>query len=453
MSYTKREVLEVIKMTEVEHFDVRTVTMGISLLDCASEDPKACARKIYEKLLRYGSLLPKTVSEVAENLGIRVANKRLAVTPIALVSTKTDPSSYVTIAKEIDRAAAEMGFDYVGGFSALVEAGFTRADEALVEAIPEALTVTSRVCSSMNVGTTRVGLNMDAILKTAALIKDTAYRTREKGSVGCAKFVVFANAVDNNPFIAGAFHGVGNPEVLINVGLSGPGVVLDAIKQRGPCDLRELSEVIKKASYKVTRVGEIVGREVARRLEIPFGIVDISLAPTPELGDSVGEVLMAMGIARPGAPGTTAALALLTDAVKKGGTMATSAVGGLSGAFIPVSEDAAMISAAREGILTLAKLEAMTAVCSVGLDMVAVPGDTPEDVLAGFLADELSIGIINAKTTAVRVIPAYGKKAGDIVSFGGLLGDAPIQELCMLSPKGFVSRGGQIPPPITSLRN
>ncbi|HNQ77656.1 MAG TPA: PFL family protein [Acidobacteriota bacterium] len=453
MSYTKREVLEVIKMTEVEHFDVRTVTMGITLLDCADEDPKAAARKVYEKLTRYGASLPGTVSEVADSLGIRVANRRLAVTPVSLIATRPEPRSYVTIAKEIDRAAGEMGFDYVGGFSALVESGFTRADEALIAAIPETLTVTSRMCSSLNVGTTRVGLNMDAVLKTAALIKETAFMTRERGSIGCAKFVVFTNAVDNNPFIAGAFHGVGNPEVMINVGLSGPGVVLDAIRQRGPCDLRELSEVIKKASYKVTRVGEIVGREVAKRLGIPFGIVDISLAPTPELGDSVGEVLMAMGIERPGAPGTTAALALLTDAVKKGGTMATSAVGGLSGAFIPVSEDGAMISAAHEGILTLEKLEAMTAVCSVGLDMVAVPGDTPEDILAGFLADELSIGIINAKTTAVRVIPVHGKKAGEIVSFGGLLGDAPVQELKLFSPSGFVSRGGQVPPPITSLRN
>ncbi|MCX7831021.1 MAG: PFL family protein, partial [Acidobacteria bacterium] len=402
MSYTKREILEVIKMTETEHFDVRTVTIGISLLDCAAEDPKICADKIYRKITKYASSLPKAVDEVAEDLGIRVANKRIALTPLSLVATKPEPESYLEIAKEIDRCAGDMGFDYVGGFSALVEAGFTAQENALIESIPTVLSKTARVCSSVNAGTTRMGLNFDAILRIASIIKQTAYLTRENGSIGCAKFVVFANAVENNPFIAGAFHGVGNPEVVINVGLSGPGVVLDAIKRAGNCSIRELSEVIKKASYKVTRVGEIVGREVGKKINVPFGIVDISLAPTPELGDSVGEVLMAMGIETPGGAGTTAALALLTDAVKKGGAMATSAVGGLSGAFIPVSEDSAMIKAASEGHLSLEKLEAMTSVCSVGLDMVAIPGDTSEEVIAGFIADELSIGIINNKTTAVR---------------------------------------------------
>lgn len=453
MSYTKREILEVIRMTETEHFDVRTVTIGISLLDCASEDPSVCAQNIYNKISKYASNLPKVVDEVAEDLGIRVANKRIALTPLSLVATRPDLESYFLIAKEIDRCASDMGFDYVGGFSALIEGGFTKQDIALINAIPAVLSKTKRICSSINAGTTRMGLNFDAIMKVASVIKETAYLTKDEGSIGCAKFVVFANAVENNPFIAGAFHGTGNPEVVINVGLSGPGVVLDAIKRAGNCNLRELSEVIKRASYKVTRVGEIVGREVGRRIDVPFGIVDISLAPTPELGDSVGEVLMAMGIERPGGVGTTAALALLTDAVKKGGTMATSAVGGLSGAFIPVSEDSAMIKAASEGHLSLEKLEAMTAVCSVGLDMVAIPGDTPLEVVAGFIADELSIGIINNKTTAVRVIPVYGKRAGEIVSFGGLLGDAPIQEIRTLSPKKFVSRGGQFPPPINSLRN
>lgn len=453
MSYTKREILEVIRMSESEHFDVRTVTIGISLLDCASEDPKLCANKIYNKISKYASSLPKVVAQVAEDLGIRVANKRIALTPLSLVATKPEPESYFEIAKEIDRCAGDMGFDYVGGFSALVEAGFTKIETALIEAIPTVLSKTKRICSSINAGTTRMGLNFDAIVKVASLIKETAYLTKEEGSIGCAKFVVFSNAVENNPFIAGAFHGTGNPEVVINVGLSGPGVVLDAIKRAGNCSIRELSEVIKRASYKVTRVGEIVGREVGRRINIPFGIVDISLAPTPELGDSVGEVLMAMGIETPGGVGTTAALALLTDAVKKGGSMATSAVGGLSGAFIPVSEDSAMIKAASEGHLSLEKLEAMTAVCSVGLDMVAIPGDTSEEIIAGFIADELSIGIINNKTTAVRVIPVWGKKAGEIVSFGGLLGDAPVQEIRTISPKRFVSRGGQFPPPIISMRN
>ena len=453
MSYSRREILETIRMTESEHFDVRTVTLGISLFDCGSQNPKECARNIGEKIERYASSLPSTVDEVAEYLGIRVANKRIALTPISLVSTLPQKESYIEIAKEVDNVAGELGFDYVGGFSSMIEAGFTKADHALIDAIPEVLTETKRVCSSINAGTTREGLNIDGVIKVASLIKDTAYKTRDKGSVGCAKFVVFANAVSNNPFIAGAFHGVGNPEVVINIGLSGPGVILDAIKRYPEANLRELSEIIKKASYKVTRVGEIVGKEVSKKLDIPFGIVDISLAPTPELGDSVGEVLMAMGIETPGAPGTTAALALLTDAVKKGGTMATSQVGGLSGAFIPVSEDAAMIKAAHEGHLSLEKLEAMTAVCSVGLDMVAVPGDVEEDVLAGLIADELSIGIINNKTTAVRVIPVYGKKAGEIVSFGGLLGDAPIQEIRTISPANFIRRGGHIPPPIVSMKN
>ncbi len=452
-SYTQREILETLRMAELEHFDVRTVTMGISLLDCAHEDPREAARRVYEKLTRHAAALPRTVGEVADSFGIRVANRRIAVSPVALVATRPEPESYLAIAREIDRAAAEMGFDFVGGYSALVHAGFTRADEALLASVPAALSATARLCSSVNAGSSRTGLNMDAVLKVARLLKETAYLTREQGSIGCAKFVVFANAVEDNPFMAGAFHGVGLPEVVIHVGVSGPGVVCEAIRRAGPCDLRELAEVVKRASFKITRVGELIGREVASRLQLPFGVVDLSLAPTPVLGDSVGEVLEAMGLERTGACGSTAALALLTDAVKKGGAMATSAVGGLSGAFIPVSEDAAMIAAVEEGVLSLEKLEAMTSVCSVGLDMVAVPGDTPEETLAGFIADELMIGVVNHKTTAVRVIPAHGKRVGEKVSFGGLLGDAPVQALRTLSCSGFVRRGGQIPAPVTALRN
>ncbi len=453
MSYTRREILETLRMTELEHFDVRTVTMGINLLDCGHEDPKEAGRRIYEKMTRLASNLPGIVEETADALGIRVANKRLSITPLALISTRAAPESYVAIALAVDRAAGEMGFDFVGGYTALVHAGATKADEALIASIPEALGTTKRLCSSVNVGESRTGLNMDAVAKISRAIKETAYRTREEGSIGCAKFVVFANAVEDNPFMAGAFHGIGLPEAVVHSGVSGPGVVCQAIRRAGRCDLRELADVIKRAAFKITRVGELIGRQVADKMGVPFGVVDISLAPTPELGDSVGEVLEAMGLERTGACGTTAALAMLTDAVKKGGVMATSAVGGLSGAFIPISEDAVMIKAVKEGALTLEKLEAMTSVCSVGLDMVAVPGDTPESIISGFIADELSIGIINHKTTAVRVIPAYGKKAGEVVSFGGLLGEAPVMELRTLSCEQFVGRGGQMPAPITSLRN
>jgi len=451
--WTRREILETLRMSELEHFDVRTVTMGISLLDCAHDDPREAARRVYEKLTRHARELPRTVTEVADSLGIRVANRRIAITPVALIATRPEPASYVTIAREIDRAAKEMGFDFVGGYSALVHAGFTRQDLALVESLPEALSTTERLCSSVNAGSSRTGLNMDAVFQVSRALKETALRTKDRGSIGCAKFVIFANAVEDNPFMAGAFHGVGLPEVVVHVGVSGPGVICQAIRRAGPCDLREMADVVKRAAFKITRVGEVIGRLVGERLGVPFGIVDLSLAPTPALGDSVGEVLEVMGLQRPGACGTTAALALLTDAVKKGGAMATSAVGGLSGAFIPVSEDASMIAAARDGDLSLEKLEAMTSVCSVGLDMVAVPGDTTAETLAGFIADELMIGVINHKTTAVRVIPAHGCKVGDTVSFGGLLGEAPVQELRTLSCDAFVRRGGQIPAPLTSLRN
>ncbi len=453
MTYTRREILETLRMTELEHFDIRTVTMGINLLDCAHDDPEEAGRRVYEKLKRNASRLPEVLSETAEALGVRVANRRIAITPVALIATRPEPESYVAIARQIDRAAREMGFDFVGGYSALVHAGFTEADRALIASIPEALSSTERLCSSVNAGSSRTGLNIDAVRLVSHALKETAYKTREKGSIGCAKFVIFANAVEDNPFMAGAFHGVGLPEVVIHSGVSGPGVVCQSIRRAGSCDLRQMAEVVKQAAFKITRVGELIGREVAAQLGVPFGIVDLSLAPTPQLGDSVGEVLEAMGLERTGACGTTAALALLTDAVKKGGAMATSAVGGLSGAFIPVSEDASMIEAVREGALSLEKLEAMTSVCSVGLDMVAVPGDTPEDTLSGFIADELAIGVMNHKTTAVRVIPAYGKKVGETVSFGGLLGEAPVMDLRTLSCSGFIGRGGQMPAPITSLRN
>ena len=453
MTYTRREILETLRMTELENFDVRTVTLGVSLLDCGHPEPKEAARRVHEKLVRLASPLPRAVEATADALGIRVANRRIAVSPVSLIHTRPEPGAFLEIAAAIDRAAAEMGFDFVGGYSALVHAGFTQTDRALLDSIPDALAGTSRLCSSVNAGSSRTGLNMDAVRIVARVLKETAYKTREQGSIGCAKFVVFANAVEDNPFMAGAFHGVGLPEAVIHTGVSGPGVVLEAIRSAGRCDLRTLEEAIKRAAFKITRVGELIGRQVAERMGLPFGIVDLSLAPTPQLGDSVGEVLEAMGLERVGACGTTAALALLTDAVKKGGAMATSAVGGLSGAFIPVSEDATMIAAAREGHLSLEKLEAMTAVCSVGLDMVAVPGEVPEDVLSGFIADELAIGIVNHKTTAVRVIPAWGKKVGETVSFGGLLGEAPIQEIRTLSCSAFVGRGGVIPAPITSLRN
>lgn len=453
MSYSRREILETLRMTELEHFDVRTVTIGINILDCAHDDPEEAGRRVAAKLKRFAAPLPQAVTEIAQGLGIRVANRRIAISPMALLHTRGGAESYSRIARHVDGTASDMGFDFVGGYSALVHEGFTDADRDLIASLPETLSTTSRLCSSVNAGSSRTGLNMDAVNLLARQIKETARLTADRDSIGCAKFVVFANAVEDNPFMAGAFHGVGLPEVVIHVGVSGPGVVRDAIRRAGPCDLRELGEVIKRAAFKITRVGELVGRETAERLGVPFGIVDLSLAPTPELGDSVGEVLEAMGLQRTGACGTTAALAMLTDAVKKGGAMATSAVGGLSGAFIPVSEDANMIAAARDGCLTLEKLEAMSSVCSVGLDMVAVPGDTPDDVLAGFIADELSIGIINQKTTAVRVIPAWGKKVGEMVSWGGLLGEAPVMELKSLSCAAFTGRGGQISAPITAMRN
>jgi len=454
MDFSQREILETVRMTEMEHLDIRTVTLGLNLADCASRRTQETADSIYEKITQRAARLVATVNEISAEYGMPVANKRISITPIASVGEACRDVDYISIAKAVDAAAREVGVDFIGGYSALVHKGATVAEARFLETIPEALAVTERMCSSVNVATTRAGINMDAVATMGRIICDAARRTADRGGIGCAKLVVFANAVEDNPFMAGAFYGVGEPEMVVNVGVSGPGVVAHAVRQAGPdCDLGEIAEIIKRTAFKVTRAGELVGREAARRLGVPFGICDLSLAPTPAIGDSVGEILELMGLARVGAPGTTAALALLTDAVKKGGAMATSYVGGMSGAFIPVSEDSAMILAAEEGALTLEKLEAMTSVCSVGLDMVAVPGDTSPATIAAILADEMAIGVVNTKTTAVRIIPVPGGKVGDRVEFGGLLGSAPIMPVNSFAPDGFIRRGGRIPAPVQSLRN
>lgn len=453
MPFTTQEILEIIRMTEVEHLDIRTLTMGINILPCRDKDGATTGKNIKRVINERAASLGDVVNNLAEELGVKVANKRLSLTPVSLVAPRAETGDLLEIAHAIDEAAGNLGIDYVGGYSCLVHAGFTRNDEALLNSIPDVLSKTERLCSSVNAASTHSGINMDAVVRVSHAIMETAEKTADRDSIGCSKFVVFANAVEDNPFIAGAFHGIGEPEVVLHVGISGPGVVLDAIKSAGECSFRDLSEAIKRAAFKITRVGELYGREAAKRLKIPFGIVDLSLAPTPEFGDSIAEVLKEMGLEYPGACGTTAALALLTDAVKKGGAMAASFVGGLSGAFIPVAEDSGMVDAVLKGHLSLEKLEAMTSVCSVGIDMVAVPGDTPVEVIAGLIADELAIGVINSKTTAVRVIPVQGKRVGESVSFGGLLGEAPIMEIRKLSNSSFIKRGGVIPPPITSFRN
>jgi hypothetical protein len=453
MNYEFTEILETIRMTEIEHFDIRTVTLGISLRDCSDRSIEVTKQKIYDKIIRYGKQHVKNAKEVEAQYGISIANKRVSVTPISIPFDSFKMEDFIEIAKTLDEAAEEIGIDYIAGFSALVQKGMTNGERELIKAIPYALSQTKRVCSSVNIGSTKAGINMDAVNLMADSIKLTAELTKEKDSIGCAKLVVFANAVEDNPFVAGAFHGVTEPEVVLNVGISGPGVVLDAIKEAGHVDLQQLSEVIKKTIYKITRAGELIGRKVAEKNGVPFGIVDISLAPTPAEGDSIADILKAMGVEDVGAPGTTAALAMLNDSVKKAGLMASSSVGGMSGAFIPVSEDMGMIRAVQAGNLSLEKLEAMTAVCSVGLDMIAIPGDTPASTIAGIIADEAAIGIINDKTTAVRIIPAYGKKIGEMVDYGGLLGLAPIMEVRTISSKGFVGRGGKIPAPMRSLTN
>ena len=448
-----QDILETINMIREECLDIRTITMGISLWDCVSDDTDRLCAKIYDKITKKAEHLVQTGADIEKMYGIPIVNKRVSVTPISLIGGAASPEGYVKIAHTLQRAANTLGINFIGGFSALVQKGMTQGARNLIATLPESLAETQNVCSSINVASTKAGINMDAIALMGAAIKRAAYLTRDNNSIGCAKLVVFANVPEDNPFMAGAFCGVGEPDTVINVGVSGPGVVASAIRRAGDCDLSDLADIIKKTAFKITRVGQLVANEAAKRLDTPFGIVDLSLAPTPAVGDSVAYILEEMGLESCGAHGTTAALAMLNDAVKKGGVMASSHVGGLSGAFIPVSEDAGMIAAAERGALTIEKLEAMTAVCSVGLDMIAVPGDTPEAVINGIIADEISIGVVNNKTTAVRIIPAYGKKAGESVSFGGLLGTAPIMPLNTYSPARFIARGGRIPAPIHSLKN
>ena len=447
------DIIETIKMIEEEHLDIRTITMGISLRDLASDDVKILSDKIYDKVTRRAEHLVETGEQIERELGIPIIHKRISVTPIAMIGATTNATSYVPIAQALDRAASTTGVNFVGGFSALVQKGFAKGDEVLIQSIPEALATTNCVCSSVNVASTKAGINLDAIELMGRVIKQTAEITKDNGSMGCAKLVVFANAVDDNPFMAGPFHGIGEPETVINVGVSGPGVVQAAIKRAGDCSIGEVAEIIKKTAFKITRMGQLVGTVASERLGVPFGIVDLSLAPTPAIGDSVARILEEVGLETCGGCGTTAILAMLNDAVKKGGVMASSSVGGLSGAFIPVSEDEGMIAAVQQGALCMEKLEAMTAVCSVGIDMVAVPGDTTAEVISGLIADEIAIGVVNNKTTAVRVIPAVGKKVGEIVEFGGLLGSAPIMPISTKSPAKFIHRGGRIPAPIHSLKN
>ncbi len=449
------EVHETNKMIEQENLDVRTITMGISLLDCMDSDLDRLNEKVYTKITKYAKNLVKVGEDISTEYGIPIVNKRISVTPMALVGSAAckSPEDYVTLAQTLDRAAKEVGVNFIGGYSALVSKGMTPAEENLIRSIPQALACTERVCSSINIGSTKTGLNMDAVRLMGDIVKATAEATKENDSLGCAKLVVFCNAPDDNPFMAGAFHGVTEADAIINVGVSGPGVVKYALEQVRDANFEVLCETVKKTAFKVTRVGQLVAQEASKRLGVPFGIIDLSLAPTPAVGDSVAEILEEMGLERVGAPGTTAALALLNDQVKKGGVMASSYVGGLSGAFIPVSEDQGMIDAVNAGALTLEKLEAMTCVCSVGLDMIAIPGDTPASTIAGIIADEAAIGMINQKTTAVRVIPVIGKGVGEIVEFGGLLGYAPIMPVNPFSCERFVNRGGRIPAPIHSFKN
>lgn len=453
MIFSFDEVIETISAVGIETFDIRTVTLGISLSSCYDEDVERCASKIYEKVMRVAEKLVPTARTIEKKYGIPIVNKRISVTPIAIVGGSCKGDTLVPLARALDKAAGELGVDFVGGFTSNIQKGFTRGDQLLVNSIPDALFSTKRVCSSVNVASSLAGINMDGVYRMAEIVKETAERTRDKDGLGCAKLVIFCNQPEDNPFMAGACHGTGEAEAILHVGISGPGVVRAVLANSGPLPFGELSELIKKTSFKITRVGELVGREASRIMGIPFGVIDLSLAPTPAEGDSIADILEAMGLDRCGCHGTTAALALLNDAVKKGGVMACTYAGGLSGAFIPVTEDASMCRAVSEGVLNIHKLEAMTSVCSVGLDMVAIPGDTTVDVIAGLIADEMAIGMINHKTTACRLIPVPGKKAGDVVDFGGLLGKGPIMEVIRNSPAKFVRRGGRIPPPIHSMRN
>ena len=447
------DILETITMIQREHLDIRTVTMGISLLDCIGADIGAACEKIYDKIVRYAGELVPVCETIEKRYGIPIINKRIAVTPIAMCAAACPTSNMVKFALTLDKAAKAVGVNFIGGYSALVHKGFAPGDYALIESIPEALAATEYVCSSVNVGSTKTGINMDAVAKMGRVIREAARMTADRSCIGAAKLVVFCNAPEDNPFMAGAFHGAGEPDCVINVGVSGPGVVRSVLAKENGCDLTGIADLIKRTAFKITRVGQLVAEEAAKALCVPFGIVDLSLAPTPAVGDSVAHILEEMGLESCGACGTTAALALLNDAVKKGGAMASSHVGGLSGAFIPVSEDAGMIEAARSGALTIEKLEAMTAVCSVGLDMIVIPGDTPPEVISGIIADEAAIGMVNSKTTAVRLIPAVGKNIGDELVFGGLLGSGPVMPVNTNSPAKFIARGGRIPAPLQSLRN
>jgi len=450
---SNKEIIETLNMIEKENLDIRTITMGISLLDCASEDHKKSITKIYDKIMYLAKDLVKTGESISREMGIPIINKRISVTPISLVAGSSDATSYVPYAKMLDKVAEETGVDFIGGFSALVHKGYTKGDKILINSIGEAISETKKVCSSVNVGTTKAGINMDAVKEMGYVIKDLAERTKDNDSIGASKLVVFCNAPEDNPFMAGAFLGVGEPECVINVGVSGPGVVKSALEKVKGADFATVADTVKKTAFKITRMGQMVAREASQRLNVPFGIVDLSLAPTPAVGDSVAYILEEMGVEKCGAHGTTAALALLNDAVKKGGVFASSHVGGLSGAFIPVSEDAGMIDAVAKGALSLEKLEAMTCVCSVGLDMIIIPGDTPAETISGIIADEAAIGMVNSKTTAVRVIPAIGKTVGDTVNFGGLLGYGPVMKVSPYSSKTFIDRGGRIPAPLQSLKN
>lgn len=448
-----RDILETINMIENEDLDIRTVTMGISLFDCMDPDINKACDKVYDKICRYAGNLVQTGEDISKEYGIPIINKRISVTPIALIAAACKGENPVAFAKALDRAANTTGVNFIGGYSALVHKGFGPGDEAFLDSIPEALAETNLVCSSVNIGSTKVGINMDAVRKMGEIVRKSAELTADRECIGAAKLVVFCNAPEDNPFMAGAFHGPGEPDSVINVGVSGPGVVRAALTKADGLDITQVADLIKKTAFKITRMGQLVAQEASRRLDVPFGIIDLSLAPTPAVGDSVAYILEEMGLESCGAHGTTAALAMLNDAVKKGGVMASSHVGGLSGAFIPVSEDAGMIKAARSGALTLNKLEAMTAVCSVGLDMIVIPGDTSAEIISGIIADEAAIGMVNSKTTAVRVIPAIGKNPGEEIDFGGLLGYGPIMDVNRNDPSKFIHRGGRIPAPLQSLKN
>jgi uncharacterized protein (UPF0210 family) len=452
MEYSLEEVMETVQMTLYHNFDIRTVTLGINLKDCINSDLDIFKKNVYERVSGYGKKLIIEAQKLEDKYGIPIINKRISVTPVALIiEACAEPDAAVQIAKVLDKASKDVGIDFIGGYGALVQKGMTRADERLIDSLPEMLSSTERVCAFLNVASTVSGMNMDAVIRLGKTLKEISLRT--ENGIGCAKFVVFANAPEDNPFMAGAFHGVGEPDFSLNIGISGPGVVRSVVEKNKDCNLTELSEVIKRTTFKITRAGELIGRELASNLNVPFGIVDISLASTTKVGDSVAGIVEMMGVEKMGAPGSTAALALLIDAVKKGGAMASGNVGGLSGTFIPVSEDSCMNEAVRVGALSIEKLEALTAVCSVGLDMIAIPGDTEASTISAIIADELSIGVVNGKTTGVRLIPVPGKKAGDYVNFGGLLGETYVMEISAFSSHDFILRGGRMPSPITSMRN